>query len=139
MLFIIMISAILYIASLSIIYHNVNNFEKSKKVMFLLIGSVIVLILTYILCIYTSKNINYAKELVDITKNTAVLIFAPLNSIIFLAPIGNTLNKLKSNEMYKSELIKRIFFITIIGVIVIFMEFNYIRNFQIGLLNNANQ
>ncbi len=138
MLFIVVISIILYIVSFVVIYYNVNNFEKNKKVTFLIIGSIVMFILTYILCTFTSAKIDFAKKLVDITKITAILIFAPLNSIIFLAPIGNTISKLKNNELKEGKLIRRVGLITIIGMLVILLEFNYINNFQIQLLNNAD-
>lgn len=138
MLFIAVISIILYIVSFLVIYYNVNNFEKNKKVMFLIIGSIIMFILTYILCTFTSAKIDFAKKLVDITKITAILIFAPLNSIIFLAPIGNTISKLKNNEIKEGKLVRRIILIAVIAIVTILLEFNYINNFQIELLNNAN-
>ena len=138
MLFIAVISIILYIVSFLVIYYNVNNFEKNKKVTFLIIGSVIMFILTYILCTFTSAKIDFAKKLVDITKITAILIFAPLNSIIFLAPIGNTISKLKSNEIKEGKLVRRIILIAVIAIVTILLEFNYINNFQIELLSNTN-
>lgn len=138
MLFIAVISIILYIVSFLVIYYNINNFEKNKKVMFLIIGSIIMFILTYILCTFTSAKIDFAKKLVDITKITAILIFAPLNSIIFLAPIGNTISKLKNNEIKEGKLVRRIILIAVIAIATILLEFNYINNFQIELLNNTN-
>lgn len=138
MLFIAVISIILYIVSFLVIYYNVNNFEKNKKVTFLIIGSIIMFILTYILCTFTSAKIDFAKKLVDITKITAILIFAPLNSIIFLAPIGNTISKLKNNEIKEGKLVRRIILIAVIVIVTILLEFNYINNFQIELLNNTN-
>lgn len=138
MLFIAVISIILYIVSFLVIYYNVNNFEKNKKVTFLIIGSIIMFILTYILCTFTSAKIDFAKKLVDITKITAILIFAPLNSIIFLAPIGNTISKLKNNEIKEGKLVRRIILIAVIAIVTILLEFNYINNFQIELLSNTN-
>lgn len=136
---IILISVIIYIIGILVVYHNVPAFEKDKKFKFIAIGVAITIILTMIICAFTTSAIKgYQKELIDITRNTAILIFSPINLVLLIPYLGNSLSKYKE-EKIKEDTLKKRFIITLIILVVIFIfELNYIKSFQIGLLSNFN-
>ena len=79
------VSMVLYAIGMVIVYHNMPAFEKPQKVRLIAIGMVVTLILTFILCnIVAGKIEGYQKELIDTTKNIAILLFSPINFIILI-------------------------------------------------------
>ncbi len=137
MFIIVLISIILYLIFTTVIKYN-TKLEKDQKVKYIIVGHIVVFIITSILCNITSSQIDNIKQLVNITRNTAILIFAPLNSII-LAPIGNMLSKLKNNNITSEQFKARLIIIFVIAVILLILEFRYIKNFQTGLLAYAKK
>lgn len=137
MLVIVIISIIIYSLAAIVIYHNINAFNKQQKIKYIIAGMLVTLVLTIIICSITSAQINIApKELIKITKTTAILIFAPLNSIILLPFVGSTLSKYKDEQIDEKKMKKRMTIEMIILIITIIIELNYIKNFQIGLLSS---
>ena len=88
------ISFIIYVIAGFMIYHNMYNFDKSKKIKTIIIGFIITLILTIIICCISSNNIDIENtQYVSIIRNTSILLFSPINSIIFIPYTCNLLHK----------------------------------------------
>ncbi len=132
------ISFIIYVIAGFMIYHNMYNFDKSKKIKTIIIGFIITLILTIIICCISSNNIDIENtQYVSIIRNTSILLFSPINSIIFIPYICNLLNKYKDNRIDEQQLKKRLIILCIILILIVIFELNYIKDFQIGLLRNV--
>lgn len=132
------ISFIIYVIAGFMIYHNMYNFDKSKKIKTIIIGFIITLILTIIICCISSNNIDIENtQYVSIIRNTSILLFSPINSIIFIPYICNLLNKYKDNRIDEQKLKKRLIILCIILIFIVIFELNYIKDFQIGLLRNV--
>lgn len=135
---IIVLSAVIYVIGCVMIYHNISLFEKNKKIKFIILGIVATLIITTIICTITSGGVReYKTEMVNITKTTAILIFAPINLIVIVPYIGSSLNKFKDEQIAEDKLKKKLIIAFIILVILVIIELSYIKNFQIGLLRNT--
>ena len=131
------ISFIIYVIAGFMIYHNMYNFDKSKKIKTIIIGFIITLILTIIICCISSNNIDIENtQYVSIIRNTSILLFSPINSIIFIPYICNLLNKYKDNRIDEQKLKKRLIILCIILIFIVIFELNYIKVFQIRLLRN---
>lgn len=79
------ISIVIYTVAILMINTNTYELEKEKKIKFILIGIVAILIITWIIVLISSSNIKVEKqEYLQITKITALLIFAPINTIFAL-------------------------------------------------------
>lgn len=136
----ILLSIVIYAVGFAAVYHSIPLFEKSKKIKFIAIGVIATLVITMIICSITSSGIkDYKKEMVNATKNISILIFAPINLIVLVPYIGNSLNKLKDEKIDEDKLKKRIIIAFVILVVLIIIELSYIKNFQIGLLRNTMQ
>lgn len=129
------VSMVLYAIGMVIVYHNIPAFEKPQKVRIIAIGMVVTLILTFILCnIVAGKIEGYQKELIDTTKNIAILLFSPINFIILIPYLGSILSKNKDEAINDTQLKKRLFILAILIVIIIIVELGYIKDFCLGSL-----
>ncbi len=135
---ILIISLIIYVIAGFVIYHNMYNFDKSEKIKMIILGFIVTLIMTTIICFISSNNINTENtQYISIIRNTSILLFSPINSIIFIPYIGNLLNKYKDNRLDEEQIKKRLIILAIILIIIVIFEFNYIKAFQVGLLSNV--
>lgn len=138
MILMISISIVIYIVATVVIYANTYSLEKEKRITFVLIGLVSVLLVTSILVMISSASIQVPKKEYLTTANiTSILLFAPVNSVLFLAYLGQVLNKQKQKRLKDSQVKKRIIFIAVIAVFILIMEVGYIQNFEIGLLKTV--
>ena len=93
------ISLVIYVIAGFVIYHNMYNFDKSEKIKMIILGFIVTLIMTTIICFISSNNINTENtQYISIIRNTSILLFSPINSIIFIPYIGNLLNKYKDSK-----------------------------------------
>lgn len=141
MFFIAMISIIIYIIAIIAIYHNVYYLEKNKKIKFIIMSLVLMLIITMVLVWISSNNIQVPnkefkayEKYIGITKNTSILLFAPINTIIFMPYIGNLINKYAVNEISEDEMKRKFLVLLVIAAVIGTFEIAYIKDFQIGLL-----
>lgn len=135
MLVIVITSIIIYLVAAVIIYHNINKFEKQQKIKYILVGMLAVTLFTTIICSITTAKIDIEnKQIIGITRITEILIFSPINSIIWLPFIGSSLGKYKLKEINDAKLKKRAIIEIILIIITLIIEIGYIENFQVELL-----
>lgn len=128
-------SIIIYLVAAVIIYHNINKFEKQQKIKYILVGMLAVTLFTTIICSITTAKIDIEnKQIIGITRITEILIFSPINSIIWLPFIGSSLGKYKLKEINDAKLKKRAIIEIILIIITLIIEIGYIENFQVELL-----
>ena len=132
-----MISVVIYIVAILMIFTNTYEFEKSKKIGFIVMGIVISAIITVIVCQISSNDIQASQSYINITKKVAIWLFSPINAILFLPYIGNILNKYKSERISKEQLIKKIILVFAIGIVVIIFEIGYMKDFEMGLIKSV--
>ncbi len=137
---IVIISLIIYVIAIVTIYTNTYYLEKDKRIKFILIGLVITYIMTIFIVLISSSNVEIEnKQYVAVANRISRLLFAPINSIMFLPYIGNVLNKYKNDALSGKQVRKRFIIIAIIAILIIFFEVDYIKNFETGLIQNATK
>lgn len=106
---IIMIAAVfIFIISIVWIWHNLGNIEKPRKILFILIGLLIMYLITVLLYHLSSSDITYPSEEVQKTvSNTLILVFTGLNSLILLPFTANVFDKILEEEIEKNQAQKR--------------------------------
>lgn len=137
MLLIFIISIIIYIVAGVMIYHNLYNYDKSSKMKLIVIGFIITFIITVIICFISTNGINSNTNYIRIARNTAILIFAPINSIISLPYICNIFNKYKDKRVNEIQLKRKILIFSIIIIIIFIFQVSYIKDFETGLINSV--
>jgi len=117
-------------------WHYLGSVEKSKKIIFILIGIFVSYLMTIFVFSISKSGIMYpSKEIESMVQNVIVLIFTGLNGILILPYLGRLLDKINEDELTKKQFQKRIT-ILIIAIIVIFiLESNYLRGTQAGILD----
>lgn len=138
---IIMIAAIfIFIISIVWIWHNLGNIEKPRKILFILIGLLIMYLITVLLYHLSSSDITYPSEEVQKTvSNTLILVFTGLNSLILLPFTANVFDKILEEEIEKNQAQKRFIVILIIFLVCIFVETGYLKDTQEGIINIYNE
>lgn len=137
---VISISLVIYVVAGIMIYHNAYNLEQNKKVTLIICGFIVNLIITFIIVSIGVAGINaYNNNYAFIVKITPILIFAPINVIITIPYIANLLNKYKANKIDSNNLKRRIIILAILFIVIAIFEISYIKEFQIGLLQNVEK
>ena len=138
---IIMIAAVfIFIISIVWIWHNLGNIEKPSKILFILIGLLIMYLITVLLYHVSSADITYPSEEIQKTvSNTLILVFTGLNSLILLPSTANVFDKILEEEIEKNQAQKRFIVILIIFLLCIFVETGYLKDTQEGIISIYNE
>ena len=116
------ISIILFIVLGIIIYNGLNGMDLKKKIIIFIFEIIVCLIFTMILFNISSLGIEYPNsQSREIALKILVTIFTPMNG-----------------EIDKEECARKLKKTLIIFILLVIMEFVYLRNTQIGILNNYN-
>ena len=133
------ISIILFFVLGIIIYNGLNGIELKYKIIIFLIEIFLCFVVTIILFNISSIGIEYPNsKSKTIAMKTLVLIFTPINGILLLPNVTRIINESKNEEITKEEFGKKIKKFLITFIILIIIEFIYLKNTQNGILNNYN-
>lgn len=117
------------------IYHNTNSYEPKNRIIYIIIGMVIMYGITSIMCAMKSNGIKVDNaDAINDTLGVIKMIFTPINAMILLAPIGNILGKAKDETITTDSAGKRLAILLAVFVIIIIFETNYIGSFITNLL-----
>jgi hypothetical protein len=134
-----MISIILFIVLGIIIYNGLNGMDLKKKIIIFIFEIIVCLIFTMILFNISSLGIEYPNsQSREIALKILVTIFTPMNGIILLPNVTRLINESQNGEIDKEECARKLKKTLIIFILLVIMEFVYLRNTQIGILNNYN-
>lgn len=133
------ISIILFIVLGIIIYNGLNGMDLKKKIIIFIFEIIVCLIFTMILFNISSLGIEYPNsQSREIALKILVTIFTPMNGIILLPNITRLINESQNGEIDKEECARKLKNTLIIFILLVIIEFVYLRNTQIGILNNYN-
>lgn len=110
--------------------------QKSTKILFIIVGTLFISVLTLILFSFSKIGIEYPKlEMMKDVRKIILLVFIPINGFFILPQIANIVN-IKMEESETNEQIRRR--ITKLGItllVIIIIECMYFKNMQTGLIN----
>lgn len=138
MVLIISIIIAIYVLLIAWVWNNLGTIDRTKKVLIILIGTIIIYLITLMVFNISKSGINYEQELIekDIRK-ILVTMFAGLNSLIIIPFIAKILERIKLNEIEQKEVSKKLSIIVVIFIICMFLECGYMKNIQQGILDMA--
>jgi len=132
------IAFIIFGISFVTIYHNTNSYEPSKRIIYIIVGTLIMYLLTSMIFGLDTKGIDVKNEAAvnDTLKlmGAMKLIFTPINSMVLLASIGNIFGKVKDKVYGTDKAGKKFIIVLVIFVILLIFEKSYIGDFISGLL-----
>lgn len=136
MTIILVATILIFIVSIIWTWHNLGFIEKSKKIAFIAIGILVMYIITSLIFIVSKSGVNYPNEEIEGTvKNTLVMVFTGLNTLILLPYLAKILDGILEEEIEKEEATKKVIIILIVFLICIFIESGYLTDTQKGILN----
>ena len=133
------ISIILFIVLGIIIYNGLNGMDLKKKIIIFIFEIIVCLIFTMILFNISSLGIEYPNsQSRGIARRILVTIFTPMNGILLLPNITRLINESQNGEIDKEECTRKLKKTLIIFILLVIIEFVYLKNTQIGILSNYN-
>ena len=136
---IIIVIITIYLLLISLVWQNMGDIDKTKKIVFIAVGIIAVFLITLIIFNISKINIAYQnKESERAVRNLIVPLFTGLNSLVIMPYISKTLNRLNEKEIEKEKFSKRILVILIIFLICITFECGYFKDIQKGIIQISN-
>jgi len=119
--------------------YRLEAFGKTEKVIICVIGIIISAIIASILFSISSSGIQYVNpELKKEIGKTLILVFTPINGLLFMPFVAKKLSMLRFDEITKEEALKKVIIYGIILIVLFIIETKYLESIQIGILNVAN-
>ena len=133
--FIIIAIIIIYLILIAWSWKNLGNLEKSKKIIYIVIGLIATYIFTYIIILISRGNIEYPNdEIKQVMQNTLTILFAGINGSILMPYVAKTVDKINEEEIDKKGLKKKFIIFIILVVAILIFEIGYVGSTQEGIL-----
>lgn len=138
--FIIIVVIALFIVLLGFTWYRLEAYEGLEKIIYSVAGILISWLITSILFSLSSKGMDYINaEIKHEISKILVLVFTPINGIIYMPYIAKIISKLRFDEINRKEVIKKICIMIVIFIAISFVEVAYLKNIQLGILNVATK
>jgi hypothetical protein len=136
MIFIIItITVILFAILLRYTWHRLDTLEKHIKIIYIIIGLILMALITLIIFNISSIGIQYEK--IGIKKdirNILLLVFTPINALFIMPSFAKMLSQINNDEIKKDKLISKIVITLFIFAIVLIIECSYLKSIQLGII-----
>ena len=129
------IAFVIFVIACVTIYHNTNSFEPKKRILYIIIGMIIMYGITSLICAIDTSGIQVENEqALNDTIGVIKMIFTPINAMVVLSSLGNTFGKAKDQYITTDKAGKRLVIILIAFIVIVIFEINYIKDFITGVL-----
>ena len=134
------IIAVLFVVLIFWTWNNTKDFEEtSRRVIFIVLGIVLIAIVTLIYFAISKVGITYPKvEMVKQVRKMVVLLFTPINWFLSLPHIASLKMKIKLKTEDEEKLKKKIIMLGIVFIVATIVEINYMKEFQNGIIQMLN-
>ena len=138
--FIIIVVIALFLVLVGFTIYRAEAYDGMERIVICVAGILISWLITSILFNLSSNGIEYANaEVEQEVSKILVLVFTPINGIIYMPYIAKLMSKYKFDEITSNELTKKILFLIVITIILFIVQVMYLKNIQLGILNVANK
>lgn len=134
--------AILNFAAILVIYKSLSHIEMKNRILLIIIGEMLMYIILFI--IYGISSTDIDETIVNSSRQIMIFTFLPINVIGIELPLLLTLKKFQQKDIKEEIFKKRMLFSLIISIIILIIEFCYIKDLQRGMnelidLNSINK
>lgn len=134
--------AILNLAAILVIYKSLRHIEMKSRILLIIIGEMLMYIILFI--IYGISSTDIDETIVNSSRQIMIFTFLPINVIGIELPLLLTLKKFQQKDIKEEIFKKRMLFSLIISIIILIIEFCYIKDLQRGMnelidLNSINR
>ena len=139
MTIIVIIAIVIYAILVNWCWHNIGRIEKSKKIIYIIIGMIIIFIITNIVYSISKADVSYPEEQIEGTvRNTLLLVFTALNGLIVMPYIAKQLDRIREKEIEKEKFTKKMILLLIVFILCLILESGYLKDTQLGILEIYN-
>lgn len=131
---IIIIVIIMILLAIRSTWHNLNDLDNVKKIIFIIIGILANISIALIVFNLSKENIDYDVGVVTKIKNILICVITPLNMLVTLPFIASTIDKIRYQEIDDKEMQKRIIIYVVFILIFLICEINYLEKIQLGAM-----
>ena len=132
--FMIIVIISLFIVLLGFTWYRLEAYEDIEKIIIFVCGILLSWGVTQVLYTISSNGLNYTiLTLKNEINKILVLVFTPVNGIIYMPYLAKLMSKLKFDEIDQKEFIKKAFILLAILIVIFIIEIIYLRNIQLGI------
>lgn len=132
--FMIIVIILLFVVLLSYTWYKLEAYEDIEKILLFVSGILLSWAITHILFMISSSGLNY--EIVSLKNQVGkvlVLVFTPINGIIYMPYMARIMSKFKFDEIDEKEFTKKFLILIAILIVIFIIEVMYLRNIQLGI------
>lgn len=135
-IFIMLAIVVANLIAVLLVYQFIKKLPKTEKIIFIAISFAIIYVLVSI--IYWISGFGIDSRINEAAKDFITFTFVPVNVILLVPFVATKYNKLRFKEIGKSEFIKRLIIVGIVGIVILIMECFYFKDMKnnIEILNN---
>ena len=126
---------IMNLASILVIFKALSNIELKNKIILVAIGEIVMYVILYI--VYSISSAGANELVVNSSRQIILFTLLPINIVCLEFPLMLTLKKLQQGDIDDSQFKKRMIICLIVCIIVLALEFVYIKDIQAGISNFA--
>ena len=121
-------------------WNSTEKFENtSTRIAFLIIGTLFVILLTFILFLISKIGVDYPQqEMIGEIRKIILLVFVPINGFLILPHVARIVINKQDKKASTKDLQKKVKRLFIIIIILIILECIYFKDIQTGILNYIN-
>ncbi len=129
------VTIILYFVLIAWTWHNLGTFEKSKKLIYLVLGILLIYGFTFIIFQVSKNGIVYETiQIHNSVQTLLIVVFSGINGIIIMPQIAKILEEMKENNQEKILVKRKIILLLIILFLCFIFESGYMKTTQEGIL-----
>ena len=129
------VTIILFAVLIGYTWHRLDTLEKHIKIIYILIGLMIISAITFMIFNISSIGIQYEEiGIKNDIRTMLVLVFTPLNALITMPSFAKILAKINNNDIEKNKVLLKIGLILFIFILIILIEISYLKNIQLGII-----
>lgn len=138
MLIIILFIIILNAVSILLMYRCLTEVEKKEKLIYIIVGTAVMYILTSIVYWISTKNIEIT-QVSELGKDLIIFLFVPINGIVILPLFAKSYTKFRNGNLSGRVLRNRGILLGILLLIILVIECIYFKNIQEQVVNMINE
>lgn len=119
------------LSSIFVVYKSLSNIEIKNKLTLIAIGEIVMYVILFIVYSISSSGVDVA--VVNSSRQIILFTILPINIVCIELPLMLTLKKLQQGDIEEPQFKKRMAIFLIIAVIILVLEFIYIKNIQAGI------
>lgn len=119
------------IVAIGSLYQALGKIEMKKKLAIMAFSLIAMYAVIYL--VYGISSSGGEIKIIEAARQIIVFTLLPINTLTIMSPITTQIRRLKMQEIDENKFLKRISLYTIIAIIILVIEFSYIKDIQAGI------